>query len=77
MTVASNAIRSASRAMVPNRAMSNAAAPRLHKAKDAWKELKSTRPPEGHPHVSKPTVELPTSLSVEHFRYNRRLLLVL
>ena len=26
--------------------------PKMHKAKDVWKQLESTRPPEGHPHVS-------------------------
>jgi hypothetical protein len=30
------------------------AAPKMHKAKDVWGELKATRPPEGHPHVSRP-----------------------
>ena len=32
--------------------MSTTAAPKLHKAKDAWGELKKTRPPPGHDHVS-------------------------
>jgi hypothetical protein len=26
--------------------------PKMHKAKDVWKQLESTRPPQGHPHVS-------------------------
>ena len=31
--------------------MSTAAAPKQHKAKDAWAELNKTRPPPGHAHV--------------------------
>jgi len=41
------AVRAAAR-----RPMSTTAAPKLHKAKDAWGELKKTRPPPGHDHVS-------------------------
>ena len=53
MTIISNTIRAAARASVPNRALSSTpAAPRMHKAKDAWKDIAATRPHEGHPHVS-------------------------
>ena len=51
MTVINNTIRTASR-VVSKRTMSDAAGPRMHKAKTAWKEIQATRPPEGHPHVS-------------------------
>lgn len=53
MTVISNTIRVASRRAVSSRRnMSDAAGgPRMHKAKDTWKELQATRPPVGHPHV--------------------------
>lgn len=42
-----SAVRAATR-----RPMSTTAAPKMHKAKDAWVELKKTRPPPGHDHVS-------------------------
>ncbi len=51
MTVLNNAVRTASR-VGSRRTMSESAGPRMHKAKDAWKEIQATRPPEGHPHVS-------------------------
>ena len=51
MTAVANTVRVATR-VGSRRAMSDSAGPKMHKAKDAWKEIKSTRPPEGHPHVS-------------------------
>lgn len=45
------ALRSVSRAGA-RRPMSTAT-PKMHKAKDVWGELKATRPPEGHAHVSR------------------------
>ena len=47
-----NTVRTVATRAVSRRAMSDAAGPKMHKAKDAWKQLESTRPPEGHPHVS-------------------------
>eukprot|EP00970_Alexandrium_tamarense_P006615 scaffold1143_cov198-Alexandrium_tamarense.AAC.6 len=44
------AIRTAARAT--SRRQMSTASPKMHKAKDVWGELKATRPPEGHPHVS-------------------------
>jgi hypothetical protein len=38
--------------------MSTTAAPKMHKAKDAWVELKKTRPPPGHDHVSTKSIFL-------------------
>ena len=45
--IRTSAIRAATR-----RPMSTTVAPKMHKAKDAWGELKKTRPPPGHDHVS-------------------------
>ena len=49
--IANTAIRAAAR-VGSRRPMSTVAAPKMHKAKDAWSELQKTRPPPGHPHVS-------------------------
>ena len=49
--IANATIRAAARAG-SRRPMSAVAAPKMHKAKDAWAELQKTRPPPGHPHVS-------------------------
>mmetsp|Transcript_18393 Transcript_18393/g.21216 ORF Transcript_18393/g.21216 Transcript_18393/m.21216 type:complete len:92 (+) Transcript_18393:67-342(+) len=49
MTVAINTVRTVATRVGSKRAMSSAG-PRMHKAKDAWSELQTTRPPEGHPH---------------------------
>jgi hypothetical protein len=46
------AVRSVARA--GTRRQMSTAAPKMHKAKDVWGELKATRPPEGHAHVSTP-----------------------
>mmetsp|Transcript_15536 Transcript_15536/g.19714 ORF Transcript_15536/g.19714 Transcript_15536/m.19714 type:complete len:94 (-) Transcript_15536:334-615(-) len=52
MTVLKNAVRTASRAGSKRAMMSTeSTGPRMHKAKDAWKEIQATRPPEGHPHL--------------------------
>lgn len=48
-----SAVRAATR-----RPMSTTAAPKMHKAKDAWVELKKTRPPPGHDHVSTKSIFL-------------------
>ena len=52
MTVTTNTIRTVASRMGVQRAASGTTGPRMHKAKDAWVQLKETRPPEGHPHVS-------------------------
>ena len=54
----SNTVRTVATRAVSRRAMSDAAGPKLHKAKDAWKQLETTRPPEGHPHVSSMKMQL-------------------
>ncbi|EJK66645.1 hypothetical protein THAOC_12422 [Thalassiosira oceanica] len=48
--IANTAIRAAAR-VGSRRPMSTVAAPKMHKAKDAWSELQKTRPPPGHPHL--------------------------
>ena len=52
MMVVTNTVRTAARVGAVKRTMSDAAGPRMHKAKDTWSAIKETRPPEGHPHVS-------------------------
>ncbi|KAL3775903.1 hypothetical protein HJC23_000333 [Cyclotella cryptica] len=44
------AVRSVAR--VSSKRPMSTAAPKMHKAKDVWGELKATRPPAGHDHVS-------------------------
>mmetsp|Transcript_5015 Transcript_5015/g.8981 ORF Transcript_5015/g.8981 Transcript_5015/m.8981 type:complete len:92 (+) Transcript_5015:76-351(+) len=46
--IASTALRNAAR--VGSRRQMSTAAPKTHKAKDAWVELQKTRPPPGHEH---------------------------
>lgn len=53
----SNTVRTVATRAVSRRAMSDAAGPKMHKAKDVWKQLETTRPPVGHPHVSLETAE--------------------
>ena len=49
--LSNTAARTASR-LGARRAMSDAAGPKMHKAKDAWKVISETRPVDPHPHVS-------------------------
>ena len=50
--IANNAVRTAATRIGTKRAMSDAAGPKMHKAKDAWKQIHATRPVDPHPHVS-------------------------
>ncbi len=52
MTLVTNAVRSTVARNGAKRAMSETSGPRLHKAKDAWAQMKSSRPVDPHPHVS-------------------------
>jgi len=52
--IASTALRNAAR--VGSRRQMSTAAPKTHKAKDAWVELQKTRPPPGHEHVRRENV---------------------
>merc|ERR1719491_1056571 len=50
MAVTKATIRAVASRMGAQRAASGTTGPRMHKAKDAWSELQTTRPPVGHPH---------------------------
>ena len=53
-----SALRTSAARAATRRPMSTTAAPKMHKAKDAWVELKKTRPPPGHDHVSTKSIFL-------------------
>eukprot|EP00558_Chaetoceros_sp_UNC1202_P014502 CAMPEP_0197233654 /NCGR_PEP_ID=MMETSP1429-20130617/1662_1 /TAXON_ID=49237 /ORGANISM="Chaetoceros sp., Strain UNC1202" /LENGTH=90 /DNA_ID=CAMNT_0042691947 /DNA_START=27 /DNA_END=296 /DNA_ORIENTATION=+ len=48
--IANNTMRTAATRMGTRRAMSDATGPKMHKAKDAWKQINATRPVDPHPH---------------------------
>mmetsp|Transcript_18636 Transcript_18636/g.17945 ORF Transcript_18636/g.17945 Transcript_18636/m.17945 type:complete len:94 (+) Transcript_18636:61-342(+) len=50
MTFVSSVVRNTVARNGARRAMSDTPGPRMHKAKDAWAQIKNTRPVDPHPH---------------------------
>ncbi|KAL7454774.1 hypothetical protein ACHAWC_006375 [Mediolabrus comicus] len=68
-----SALRTSAARAATRRPMSTTAAPKMHKAKDAWVELKKTRPPPGHDHVSTKSIFFSTETADRLLLGNGRL----